>query len=165
LQWLGVAGKGRRVAARYPAFPGKPVGTPDDQQQFSLQEEQQMAAVTVKALESKYFDHPDEKRRPPKTQVDVVTIGDTTLARVTFEPGWRWSETVKTVVHTDSCQVNHLGVCTAGRLTVQMEDGTRATVQAGGAYAIPPGHDAWVEGDEPFVGYELMSAAIFAKPA
>jgi hypothetical protein len=124
-----------------------------------------MPSVTVKALESKSFDEPDEKRRPPKTQVDVVNIGDTTLARCTFEPGWRWSETVKTVVKTDSCQTNHLGFCTAGTLIVQMEDGTRVTVRPGEAYAIPPGHDAWVENDETFVGYEIMSAATYAKPA
>ncbi|MET1085933.1 MAG: cupin domain-containing protein [Arthrobacter sp.] len=123
-----------------------------------------MAGVSVTALQAKSFDEPDEKRRPPKTAVDVVNIGDTTLARCTFEPGWRWSETVKTVVHTDSCQVNHLGFCTSGTLTVEMEDGTRTTVSPGHAYAIPPGHDAWVEGDEAFVGYEIMSAAIFAKP-
>jgi quercetin dioxygenase-like cupin family protein len=124
-----------------------------------------MAGVPAKAFESKSFDEPDEKRRPPKTVVDVVNIADTTLGRMTFEPGWRWSETVKTVVHTDSCQVSHLGICTSGTLTVQMDDGTRTTVTPGHAYAIPPGHDAWVEGDETFVGYEIMSAAVFAKPA
>lgn len=124
-----------------------------------------MAGVTVNALEAKSFDEPDEKRRPPKTQVDVVTLGDATLARFTFEPGWRWSETVKTVVHTDSCQNNHLGICTAGTLTVEMEDGSRTTISPGDAYSIPPGHNAWVEGGETFVGYEVMSAASYAKPA
>ena len=124
-----------------------------------------MAAVTVRTLEAKSFDEPDEKRRPPKTEVDVVNIGDTTLGRCTFQPGWKWSETVKTVVHTDSCQVNHVGICAAGTLTVQMEDGARTTITPGNAYTIPAGHDAWVEGDETFVGYEIMSAATFAKPA
>jgi hypothetical protein len=73
-----------------------------------------MPAVTVTDLATKSFDEPDEKRRPPKTQVDVVSIGGATLGRFTFEPGWRWSETVKTVVKTDSCQNNHLGFCTGG---------------------------------------------------
>ena len=124
-----------------------------------------MTAVSVRALEAKSFDEPDEKRRPPKTQVDVVTLGDATLARFTFEPGWRWSETVKTVVNTDTCQVNHVGICTAGTLTVVMEDKTQMTISPGHAYTIPAGHDAWVEGGEAFVGYEVMSAATFAKPA
>jgi len=124
-----------------------------------------MAGVTVLTLEAKSFDQPDEKRRPPKTEVDVVNIGDTTLGRFTFQPGWKWSETVKTVVHTDSCQVNHVGICAAGTLTVELEDGTRTTITPGDAYTIPAGHDAWVEGDQSFVGYEIMSAATFAKPA
>jgi quercetin dioxygenase-like cupin family protein len=124
-----------------------------------------MAGEPVKALVAKSFDEPDERRRPPKTAVDVVNLGDTTLGRFTFEPGWRWSETVKTVVHTDSCQVNHIGICAAGTITVEMDDGKRTTISAGHAYTIPAGHDAWVEGDEPFVGYEIMSAAVFAKPA
>lgn len=124
-----------------------------------------MPAITVKDLESKSFDQPDEKRRPPKTQVDVVTLGGTTLGRFTFEPGWRWSETVKTVVQTDTCQVNHLGVCAAGTLTVQMADGSHMTIHAGDAYSIPAGHDAWVEGGETYVCYEVMSAAEFARPA
>ncbi|MFJ6002668.1 cupin domain-containing protein [Arthrobacter sp. NPDC092385] len=124
-----------------------------------------MPAVTVNALESKSFDEPDERRRPPKTAVDVVSLGDTTLGRFTFEPGWRWSETVKTVVHTESCQNNHLGVCTAGTLEVEMNDGTRSTIHAGDAYSIPAGHDAWVGSDGTFVGYEIMSAATYAKPA
>ena len=124
-----------------------------------------MPAVTVTNLESKSFSEPDEKRRPPKTEVDIVSLGGTTLGRFTFEPGWRWSETVKTVVHTDSCQVNHLGVCAAGTLTVQMVDGSQMTIHAGDAYSIPAGHDAWVEGSETYVCYEVMSAAEFAKPA
>ena len=124
-----------------------------------------MPAVTVTNLESKSFSEPDEKRRPPKTEVDVVSLGGTTLGRFTFEPGWRWSETVKTVVHTDSCQISHLGVCTAGTLTVQLDDGSKMTIHAGDAYSIPAGHDAWVEGSETYVCYEVMSAAEFAKPA
>ena len=123
-----------------------------------------MPTVVVHSLETKSFDQPDEKRRPEKTEVDVVTLGEQTLGRFTFQPGWRWSETFKNVVHTDSCQNNHVGICVSGTLTVQMVDGTRATIKAGDAYTIPAGHDAWVENDEVFVGFEVMSAATFAKP-
>ncbi|AUZ89125.1 cupin, partial [Arthrobacter agilis] len=70
-----------------------------------------MSAITVNALASRSFDDPDEKRRPPRTKVDVVSLGNTTIGRFTFEPGWRWSETVKTVVHTESCQNDHVGIC------------------------------------------------------
>jgi hypothetical protein len=105
------------------------------------------------------FDTPDETRAPDKTKVDVVRVGDTTAARMTFEPGWKWSECVKPVAGTDSCQLRHVGVVEAGRLVVAHEDGTQTELSEGDAYVIEPGHDAWVAGDEPFVGYEFESRA------
>ena len=114
-------------------------------------------------MESKSFDQPDETRTPDKTRVDVVRLGDSEVGRFTFQPGWRWSECVKPVAKTESCQVDHLGYVASGSLTVQHEDGTTATVSAGDAYRIPPGHDAWVEGDEEFVGVEFKGAATYAK--
>jgi hypothetical protein len=105
------------------------------------------------------FDSPDETRTPEKTRVDVVRSGDTTAARLTFEPGWKWSECVKPVAGTDSCQLRHVGVVGAGRLAVKHEDGTELEFAAGNAYVIEPGHDAWVVGDEAFVGYEFESKA------
>jgi hypothetical protein len=114
-------------------------------------------------IETKTFDEPDERRTPDKTRVDVVRLGDTEVGRFTFQPGWRWSECIKPVVGTESCQVDHVGFVAAGRLTVVHEDGSRGTVSAGHAYRITPGHDAWVEGDEEFVGYEFKGAAEYAK--
>ena len=110
----------------------------------------------VQALD---FDSPDETRTPDKTRVDVIRVGDTTAARFTFEPGWRWSECVKPVAGTDSCQVRHVGVVQSGRLHVAHEDGTETEVGPGDAYVIEPGHDAWVLGDERFVGFEFESRA------
>ena len=89
------------------------------------------------------FDSPDETRAAEKTRVDVVRLGDTTAARFAFEPGWKWSECVKPVVGTDSCQVRH----------------TEVEVGPGQAYVIEPGHDAWVVGDERFVALEFESRA------
>ena len=103
------------------------------------------------------FDSPDETREPEKTRVDVVRLGDTTAARFAFEPGWKWSECVKPVVGTDSCQVRHVGVVQSGRLAVSHEDGSEAEVGPGEAYVIEPGHDAWVVGDERFVALEFES--------
>jgi hypothetical protein len=105
------------------------------------------------------FDSPDETRTPDKTRVDVVRVGDTSAARMTFEPGWKWSECVKPVAGTDSCQLRHVGVVGSGRLAVTHEDGTELELSAGDAYVIEPGHDAQVVGDEPFVGYEFESRA------
>jgi len=101
------------------------------------------------------FDSPDETRTPEKTRVEVVRVGDTTAARFTFEPEWKWSECVKPVVGTDSCQVRHVGVVQSGRLVVKHEDGSEAELGPGNAYVIEPGHDAWVVGDEPFVAFEF----------
>jgi hypothetical protein len=111
------------------------------------------------------FDSPDETRTPEKTQIDVVKMGSTTAARATFQPGWKWSECIKPVAGTDSCQARHVGVVITGRLHVTHDDGSEDEVAPGNAYVIEPGHDAWVIGDEPFVGYEFESrtAADYAK--
>jgi hypothetical protein len=105
------------------------------------------------------FDSPDETRTPEKTRVDVLSLGDTSVGRFAFEPGWRWSECVKPVVGTDSCQVRHVGVVQSGRLVVSHEDGTEVELAPGEAYVIEPGHDAWVAGDEGFVALEFESRA------
>jgi hypothetical protein len=105
------------------------------------------------------FDSPDETRTPDKTRVDVVRLGATTAARLAFEPGWTWSGCVKPVVGTDSCQVRHVGVVQSGRMAVRHEDGSEVEIGPGQAYVIEPGHDAWVVGDEGFVGLEFESRA------
>jgi len=120
--------------------------------------------VAVTRLEVKSHGSPDEVRSPDKTRVEVVRLEGFTLGRLNFEPGWRWSECVKPVVKTDSCQVSHVGYVVSGRITVRMNDGTQKTIVAGESYTIPPGHDAWVEGNERFVGIEVMSAEQYGKP-
>ena len=87
----------------------------------------------------------------------MVRIGDTTAGRFTFEPGWKWSECVKPVAGTESCQARHVGVVHSGRLRVTHEDGTEVELAPGDAYVIEPGHDAEVLGDERFVGFEFES--------
>ena len=106
---------------------------------------------------SKTFDSPDETRTPDKTRVEVVRIGGATAARMTMDPGWKWSECIKPVAGTDSCQARHVGVVQSGRLHVTHEDGTELDLRPGDAYVIEPGHDAWVLGDERFVGFEFES--------
>ena len=115
-------------------------------------------------IDSKSFDQPDETRTPDKTRVEVVRLGDTEVGRFTFAPGWRWSECIKPVVGGESCQVDHVGYVASGRLGVTHEDGSQVTLSPGDVYRIAPGHDAWVEGDEDFVGYEFKGAAVYAKP-
>ena len=121
--------------------------------------------VSVSKFEVKSHGTPDEVRSPDKTRVEVVKLEGYTIGRFNFEPGWRWSKCIKPVVKTDLCQLSHVGHVVSGKIRVSMADGTEKTISAGESYTIPPGHDAWVEGDEPFVGIEVMSADVYAKPA
>ena len=106
----------------------------------------------------KSFDNADEVRTPEKTRMDVVNLGGVKAARLTAQPGWKWSECIKPVVGTDSCQANHVGAVVSGRMHVVHDDGTEADIEPGHAYLIEPGHDAWVVGDEPFVAFEFDSS-------
>ena len=116
-------------------------------------------------VEARSFDSPDETRTPDKTTVEVVRIGAATVGRMRLEPGWRWSECIKPVVGGDSCQMHHVGLLQSGAMRVAHNDGTEQVISAGQAYIIEPGHDAWVVGDEPVVGFEFESqtAEVFAK--
>jgi len=106
---------------------------------------------------------PEDIRSFPNGKVEVVSIGGTTIGRATFEPGWKWSECVKPIAKTDSCEAAHLGYCVSGRMTVVMDDGSRTEVGPGDAYSIPPGHDAWIEGNQPFVGLDFVGFKDYAK--
>src|SRR5947209_18721686 len=110
-------------------------------------------------VQARDFDSPDETRTPDKTQVDVLKLGPTTAARMAFEPGWKWSECIKPVAGTDSCQARHVGVVQSGTLHVAHEDGSESELRPGQAYVIEPGHDAWVIGDERFVAFEFEQRA------
>jgi len=129
------------------------------------QEEARMTApVVVKRFVAKSHASPDEVRTPPKTRVEIVELDGYTLGRFILEPGWRWSECIKPIVGGESCQLSHAGHVVSGRLTVRLNDGTEKSLAAGESYTIPPGHDAWVDGKDSFVGIEVLSAAQFAKP-
>ena len=101
-------------------------------------------------LEAKALDRPDEVRsfKDGKGSVRVVTLGSGDVGLGTFEPGWRWSEHVKPIAGTDSCQVEHVGYVLKGRMKVVMDDGSEIEVGPGDAFRMPPGHDAWIVGDE-----------------
>jgi hypothetical protein len=106
------------------------------------------------AIIKRSYDEPDARRTPPHAAVDVVHLGNHASARLTLQPGWRWSESVKPVVGTELCEVLHVGVAHAGRIGVVHGDQT-VEIGPGDVYLIEPGHDAWVVGDEPFVGFEF----------
>jgi DNA-binding CsgD family transcriptional regulator len=82
-------------------------------------------------------------------ELAVASLGDATITREVMEPGWRWSKDVSPVVGTDLCLASHQLFIVSGRLHVLMEDGAELVLQSGDAAVVPPGHDAWVLGDEP----------------
>jgi class 3 adenylate cyclase len=108
---------------------------------------------------------PEETRRFPNGRIEVVSIGDTTIGRITFEPAWRWSRDVAPIVGTRSCQVHHQGVVLRGRLHVESDAGEACEFGVDDVYEIPAGHDAWVVGDEEFESIEILSARLFGVPA
>ena len=116
-------------------------------------------------LENQNLDTPHETRTFEHGSISVVTLAGATLGRATFQPGWKWSNDVKPVVGTDSCQTPHTGYVISGRMHIVMDDGAEAEVGPGDAVVISPGHDAWIVGDEPCIMLDWSGAANYAKQA
>jgi hypothetical protein len=116
-------------------------------------------------MQKKNFERPDEKRVFSKGEVEVASLGGVTFGRATLQPGWRWSTAVKPLAKTRSCEVPHLQCHLSGHLHVVMDDGTEEDFGPGDVSLIPPGHDAWVEGDEPVVVVDISGMANYAKVA
>jgi hypothetical protein len=106
---------------------------------------------------------PDEKRTFDKGQVELVSLGGMTFGRATLQPGWKWSTCVKPLVKTKSCEAPHLQYQVAGRLHVVMDDGTEQDFGPGDVAWIPPGHDAWVVGNDPVVIVDISGMRDYAK--
>ena len=116
--------------------------------------------------ERKRFDNPDDTRPfQDKGHVEIVNISDGVVGRATFEPGWKWSDHVRPIAGTDSCQAAHLGYVISGRQVIRMDDGTELEIAAGDIVSIPAGHDAWTIGDEPCVVLDFAGMANYAKPS
>ena len=110
----------------------------------------------------KRFETPDEVRTFDKGKFELVHVGGMTIGRATYEPGWKWSTHVGPLVGKSSCEVEHVGLVIAGRATAAMDDGRLIEMRAGDLFYIPPGHDSWVVGDEPYVSIHLMGASDYA---
>jgi quercetin dioxygenase-like cupin family protein len=117
-------------------------------------------------LEIKQLDTPDEVRpfAEEKGAAHIVHLSSGPVGRGVFEPGWRWSEHVKPIANTDSCQTTHLGYVLSGRMHIVMNDGSEGECGPGDAVAIAPGHDAWTVGDEACVLIDFGQIENYAKP-
>ena len=114
---------------------------------------------------SKNFRDPHAVRRFPNGQIETVTHHETTIGRFVLEPGWRWSRDVGPIAGTRTCQVHHVGVVLKGTLHLETDAGELFELGAGDVYDIPPGHDAWVGGNETYEAIEFAGARIYAAPA
>lgn len=120
-----------------------------------------MAGLDIKALDS-----PDEVRpfADGKGAAHLVNLSSGPVGRGVFEPGWRWSEHVKPIAGTESCQTAHLAYVLSGRMHIVMDDGTEGDCGPGDAVHIAPGHDAWTVGDEACVMVDFGQIQSYAKP-
>ena len=114
----------------------------------------------------KSLDAPEEVRPfQGKGQLELVILDSGPVGRGTFEPGWRWSTNVKPIAGTDSCQAAHLGYVISGRMVIRMDDGQETEFGPGDIMSCPPGHDAWIIGDNPCVLIDWQGVADYAKQA
>ena len=105
----------------------------------------------------KNFESPDETREFPNGRGAIVRLATGSAAEAWMQPGWKWSESLKSIAGTESCQMHHVGYCLGGALHVVQDDGTELDIGPGSVYEIEPGHDAWVVGDDVFNGLEFQS--------
>lgn len=114
--------------------------------------------------EHKTFTKPDEVREFPRGRAELVTLNNGgQVGRLVFQPGWKWSDHVKPIAKTSSCEAPHLQYHLTGRLAIKMDDGTEFIAGPGDVTSLPSGHDAWVVGDEPVTVIDWFGASNYAK--
>ena len=113
-------------------------------------------------LEIVNFDNPTEVRTFEKGKFELYRVGATTLGRASYEPGWRWSEHVGPLTGETSCRVEHVGLVLSGQAVAKMDDGREVVMRAGAFFYVPPGHDSWVVGDEPYVSVHILGTEDYA---
>ena len=113
-------------------------------------------------MQKKSMNSPDETSSI-KRENTYNNMGNSSIGKMTLEPGWTWEKCVKPIAKTESCEVTHTQYVESGRIRVKMNDGTEEEYGPGDVAYIPPGHSAWVVGDEPYVGIEFGTAANYAK--
>jgi hypothetical protein len=118
---------------------------------------------TTHRTEHKSFAKPEEVRQFPNGRAELVNLGGSDVGRLVLEPGWRWSNDVKPIAKTESCEAPHFQYHVSGRLRIRMDDGTEFVAGPGDLTSLPSGHDAWVEGDERVVVVDFYGASNYAK--
>jgi hypothetical protein len=117
----------------------------------------------MQQTEHRSFQTPDETREFPNGRAEIVNTADGEVGRLVLEPGWRWSNDVKPIANTASCEAPHFQYHVSGRLAIRMDDGSEFVAGPGDVTSLPSGHDAWVVGDEPVVVVDWFGASNYAK--
>ena len=117
----------------------------------------------MKKMEAKSLNTPEEVRTFDKGKLELIKIGGAIIGRATFQPGWKWSESVKPLVKTKSCEAPHFQYHVSGTLRIRMDDGTEVECKTGDVSFLPMGHDAWVVGNEPVVVVDFQGMVDYAK--
>jgi uncharacterized RmlC-like cupin family protein len=113
-------------------------------------------------LELVNFDHPTEVRTFERGRFELYAVGPMALGRATYEPGWKWSAHVGAATGETMCQVEHVGLVLGGQAAAKMADGREIVMRAGDFFYIPPGHDSWVVGEEPYVSLHILGSESYA---
>ena len=122
-----------------------------------------IAAMSTDVMQMASFAKPTAVRTFPKGKLELVTIAGDTFGRATFQPGWKWSTSVKPLVKTESCLAPHVNFHLSGRMMVVMDDGTKQEFGPGDISIVPPGHDAWTVGSEPAVVIDISGMKHYAE--
>lgn len=117
----------------------------------------------TKTMQKRTFAKPDESREFSLGRLDLVTLEGVTFGRIVLQPGWRWSASVKPIAKTELCESSHLQVIITGRIHVVMSDGSEMDFAPGDLVYIPPGHDAWVVGNDTLSAIDITGMADYAK--
>jgi len=105
-------------------------------------------------LQAKTFARPDHVQTMPKARVETVGLDEAMIGHCSFEPGWRWSTDIAPMMGTPTCLMRHFGYTMSGAIRVLMDDGETLDIGPDTVFEIPPGHDKWVIGDQPWVTIE-----------
>lgn len=116
----------------------------------------------MQTVEHERFNAPDEVREFPHGKAEIIHVGDSVIGRLTLQPGWRWSQDLKEIAGTESCQAPHFQYHVAGTLGIRMDSGEEMVAGPGDVTSLPEGHDAWVVGDEPVVVVDWHGVASWA---
>jgi class 3 adenylate cyclase len=114
-------------------------------------------------LQRRKFGDADDVREVPFGRLETYDLGEMRIGRSILEPGWRWIESIKPISGTEWCEYHHIGICVSGRCQIVLREGAEMMVEAGQFYEVPPGHDSWVVGDEPWVTIDWHPSTAFVQ--